>query len=176
MIRPSISGSSLVSRHLSHSCCNKFQLSITLCREPPRTVHLVGHSILKPGNSRAILIFWSMLPVLVKIRSSIERIFKVFDFLSHITNIQLQRMPIAITKKDSRLFGFDLSCLPRVCSRHFWESSSYELTRPEYMLSKYQRKCLVPWTLHVDSNRHPPFSSTRHTLPDLIYLWLHLPW
>ena len=52
IIHPFISGFSLVSSHLSHSC-NTFQLSITLYREPLRTVHLVGRNVLKPGNSEA---------------------------------------------------------------------------------------------------------------------------
>ena len=54
MICPFISGSSLVSRHSSHSSLQYIQLSITLCREPLRTVYLVhldlGHNVLKPGN------------------------------------------------------------------------------------------------------------------------------
>ena len=107
------------SRHSSHSSCNIFQLSITLCREPPQTVpwtvHLVGHNVLKPGNlgAKSSLNFLNN-------ASRFGETFKVFDFLNHITNSQLQRIPVAMVENVSQLFCFDLSS-----PLYLWQERSF---------------------------------------------------
>ena len=96
---------------LIQSSCNTFQLLRTLCKERPRPTHLIRHNVLNK-LSRFGETFYSFEISEVVWRRSLR-------FLT--SNNQLQRMlitkmPVAVAKNKSQLFGFDLS--------YQWESPS----------------------------------------------------
>ena len=110
---------------LIQSSCNTFQLLRTLCKERPRPTHLIRHNVLNPGN----LVVKSSLNFLNKL-SRFGETFYSFEISEVVwrrslrfltSNNQLQRMlitkmPVAVAKNKSQLFGFDLS--------YQWESPS----------------------------------------------------